>query len=274
MLATSILPTAQRLARPTPATRSPSTRPAPAATISRNTCCSRDHDQQHADDDLSRYSSAFDPKGDLVTYGSTTVDGNSGDSVLTYAPGSKGATLPEYAFAFSSPGLYYPGPSGLTVDSGGNVYLNGTFKNGFGSASGMYVAAAADIGNPAAQPARYIPWDKTTGLTAGRTTGVALDKSVEPFIGYFVESGSGTSATCQGAANVYAAGVKGGETDKPPLRTLTLDGVLTQGTDCTNSFSPLRFYYPSIAMYAGADLSWPMASTTRSPSTPRALTVT
>ncbi|HLY03655.1 MAG TPA: hypothetical protein VKR56_14310 [Candidatus Cybelea sp.] len=197
---------------------------------------------------------AFDPKGRLVTYGSTTVDGNTGDSVLTYAAGSKNATPPECAFSFQNPGLYYPGPSGLTVDSAGNVYLNGTFKNGFGSVYGMYVAAAADVCKASIQPARYLPWDNITGLDAGRTTGVALDTSAEPFIGYFVENGSGSGATCQAAANVYAAGAKGGETDKKPLRTLTLDGVLTQGKDCTNTFSPLRFYYPSIAMYAGATL--------------------
>ena len=33
---------------------------------------------------------AFDPSGRLVTYGATTVDGNTGNAVMTYAAASKG----------------------------------------------------------------------------------------------------------------------------------------------------------------------------------------
>jgi hypothetical protein len=196
----------------------------------------------------------FDPSGRLVTYGATTVDGNTGNAVMTYAAGSTGATAPEYAFAFSSPAIYYPGPTGLTTDSSNNFYLNGTFKSGFGSAYGMYVAAATDIGNPAANPTRTIPWDSTTKLGAGFTSNVALNKSAEIFIANFVKTGSGSSATCQAATNVYSGGAGGGTTDDPPLRVLTLDGIATKGTACTNTFSPLLFYFPEIVIYGGSAL--------------------
>jgi hypothetical protein len=196
----------------------------------------------------------FDPSGRLVTYGATTVDNNSSNAVLTYAAGSSGSAAPEYAFAFQSPALYYPGPTGTAIDSAGNVYLNGTFKSGFGSAYGMYVAAAADIGNPSAQPARTIPWDSTTQLIPGLTSDVALNKSAEIFIGNFVKTGSGSNEVCQAGTNVYAAGSGGGVTDSPPLRGLTLDGIRTQGTDCKNTFSPLLFYFPEIVVYGGSAL--------------------
>ncbi|MFY9738521.1 MAG: hypothetical protein WAK11_05640 [Candidatus Cybelea sp.] len=196
----------------------------------------------------------FDPSGRLVTYGATAADGNTGNAVLTYAAGSTGPAAPEYAFAFSSPAIYYPGPTGLTTDSANNFYLNGTFKSGFGSAYGMYVAAAADIGNPAANPARTIPWDSKTKLAAGFTSDVALNASAEIFIANNVKTGSGSSATCQAASNVYSAGAGGGVTDDPPLRIATLDGIQTKGTDCTNTFSPLLFYFPEIQIYAGSAL--------------------
>lgn len=197
---------------------------------------------------------AFDPSGRLVTYGATTVDGNTGNAVLTYAAESSGPAAPEYAFAFQSPALYYPGPSGLTIDSKNNFYLNGTFKSGFGSAYGMYVAAAADIGNPDAQPARTIPWDSTTKLNPGFTTDVTLNESAEIFIGNVVKSGSGSGSKCQGTANVYSAGAGGGVTDDPPLRALAFDGIATEGSDCSGSFGPLHFYFPEIQIYGGSAL--------------------
>jgi len=196
----------------------------------------------------------FDPSGRLVTYGASSVDKNAGDAVLTYATGSSGPAAPAYAFDFQSPTLYYPGPSGIAIDSTNNVYLNGTFKLGFGSQSGLYVAEAADIGNPYAQPSRTIPWDSYTKLTAGLTTDVALNTSGEIFIGNVVKSGSGSGTTCQAAANVYAAGAGSGYTDNPPLRTLVLSGIRTQGSDCTNISNPLDFYFPEIQMYGGSAL--------------------
>jgi hypothetical protein len=199
---------------------------------------------------------AFDPSGRLVTYGATNVDGNTGNAVMTYAEASKGGskTDPEYAFAFQSPTLYYPGPTGLTIDPANNFYLNGTFKSGFGSAYGMYVNLAANIGKPDAQPSRLIAWNKTTKLSAGFTSDVALDKSAEIFIANYVKTGSGSSSTCQGATNVYGAGASGSGSGDSPTRILTLDQVQTQGTDCTNTFSPLLFYYPEIVIYGGSSL--------------------
>jgi len=199
---------------------------------------------------------AFDPSGRLVTYGATNVDGNTGNAVMTYAAASKGGsqTDPEYAFAFGSLAIYYPGPTGLTTDSSNNFYLNGTFKSGFGSDSGTYVNAAANIGNPSAPVARTLPWNSTTKLTPGFTSDVALNESAEIYIANFVKTGSGSSATCQGATNVYAAGTSGSGSGEPPLRVLALDQIQTQGTDCTNTFSPLLFYYPEIVIYGGSAL--------------------
>ena len=197
---------------------------------------------------------AFDPSGSLVTYGATTVDGNTGNAVMTYAASSTGATDPEYAFAFSSPAIYYPGPTGLTIDSADNFYLNGTFKSGFGSAYGMYVNAAANIGNPSAEPSRELLWNSTTKLSPGFTSDVALNKSAEIYIANYVKTGSGSSATCQAATNVYAAGASGSGSGESPTRILTLDQIQTRGTDCANTFSPLLFYFPEIQIYGGSAL--------------------
>jgi hypothetical protein len=196
----------------------------------------------------------FDPTGRLVTYGATSVDNNAGDAVLIYPAGSKGPATPEDAFAFNSPTIHYSGPSGLAIDANNNFYLNGTFKLGFGNAYGMYAAAAADIGNPGASPARTIPWDTKTKLSPGETTNVALNKSGEIFIANVLKNGSGSGTTCQAAVNVYAAGAQSGSTDAPPLRTLTLDGIKAAGSDCTNTFNPLLFYFPEIQIYGGSTL--------------------
>ncbi|MFY9718140.1 MAG: hypothetical protein WAK16_00720 [Candidatus Cybelea sp.] len=192
---------------------------------------------------------AFDPSDRLVTYGATTVDGNTGDAVLTYAKGSSGKKAPEYGFAFSSPTLYYAGPTGLAIDAGNNFYLNGAFKSGFATAYGLYVNSAADIGNPGATPTRTIPWSSYTGLTPGLTTDVALDKSGEIFIGNVVKTGSGSGAACQAAANVYAAGTGSGSGKDKLLRRLTLDGIRTQGSDCTGSRNPLVNFFPEVQIY-------------------------
>ena len=197
---------------------------------------------------------SFDPTGRLVTYGATTVNDNAGDAVLTYAAGSSGPATPQHGFAFNSPTIHYSGPSGLAIDASGNVYLNGTFKLGFGNAYGMYAAPAADIGNPGATPSRIIPWDDKTKLSPGTTTGIALNKSGEIFIANILKSGSGGGTTCQAAVNVYSAGATSGSTDGAPLRTLTLDGINAQGTDCTNTFNPLLFYFPEIQIYGGSTL--------------------
>jgi hypothetical protein len=191
----------------------------------------------------------FDSSDRLVTYGATAVDGNGGDAVMTYAKGANGKVAPEYAFSFSSPVIHYAGPTGLTLDRAGNFYLNGSFKTGFGNDYGMYVNAAANIGLAYAAPSRYIPWDPKTELDTSYVSNVALDKSGEVLIGKIAPSGSGSGATCQAETNVYDPGAGGGETDKKPLRTLVLDGVATQGTQCTNQADPRYFYFPTISIY-------------------------
>jgi len=193
----------------------------------------------------------FDPSGDLVTYGSTGVDGNGGnDAVLTYSPGSMGAVAPAYGWAFVAPLLTYPGPTGLAIDASGNFYVNGALHTSLGPSYGTFVAPAADIGNPAVNPSRTIPWNySNTQLPPLFTTDVAIDASGEPFIANSVTQGSGSSTSCQGNANVYSASPSGGVTNVPPLRVLTLGGVLTKNSQCGNPTYPLVPYFPSITLF-------------------------
>ena len=193
---------------------------------------------------------SIDPSGDLVTYGATGIDGIGGnDAVLTYSPGSSGPVAPAQAWAFVSPLLDYAGPTGLALDSTGNFYVNGALHTSLGPSYGLFVAPASDNGNPAVSPSRTIPWDSTTELTPGRTTNVSLDTSGEIFIANFTLQGSGSNASCQGNANVYAASPSGGITDVPPLRVLALDGVFTANPQCASPTNPLAAYFPSITLY-------------------------
>ncbi|MGC9993439.1 MAG: hypothetical protein ABSD52_13740 [Candidatus Cybelea sp.] len=192
---------------------------------------------------------AFDSSGRLVTYGATDVDKNTGDAALTYAAGSSGSAAPEYGWNFNDPDISYAGPTGLTLDSSGNFYVNGALHTALGPSYGLFVASAADIGNPDANAARTIPWDSTTELGEGQTTEVAISTSGEILVGNTVTQGSGSSASCQARVNVFAAGAGGGKTDDPPLRVLTLDGISTDNSECTSSRDPLVPFYPAIALY-------------------------
>ncbi|HLY01591.1 MAG TPA: hypothetical protein VKR56_03755 [Candidatus Cybelea sp.] len=192
---------------------------------------------------------AFDSTGRLVTYGATDVDKNTGDAVLTYAAGSTGPAAPQHGWNFYDPAIEYAGPTGLALDSGGNFYVNGALHTSIGPNYGLFVASAADIGNPDANAARTIPWDSTTQLEQGQTTEVALGSSGEIFIGNTVTQGSGSSTSCQARVNVFAAGAGGGKTDGRPLRVLTLDGISTDNSECTSSRDPLVPFYPAIALY-------------------------
>jgi hypothetical protein len=192
---------------------------------------------------------SFDSSGDLVTYGATSVDGNTGDAVLTYAPGSEGAAEPLHGFDFANPVLRYGGPTGLTLDGSGNFYVNGALHTPLGPSYGLFTALASDVGNPQANPARTIPWNpSTTQLTPGITTNVALDSSSEIFIANTL-LGGGSSSTCQGRANVFAAGANGGVTNVPPLRILSLDGVFSSNPLCASPRDPRAPFFPTIAMY-------------------------
>lgn len=192
----------------------------------------------------------FDSAGDLVTYGATAVDGNNGgDAVLTYAPGSTKAAAPLHGWNFSSPTVDYSGPTGLALDGAGNFYVNGALHTSLGPSYGLFVAAASDVGNPSADVARTIPWDSTTELNPGVTGNVALDDSGEIVIANSSVEGSGSTASCQGRANVFAAGATGGTTDVKPLRVLNLSGIFTQNSDCDSPRSILAPFFPSIAFY-------------------------
>lgn len=186
--------------------------------------------------------------GGLVTYGATTVDGNSGDAVLTYAAGATGNTAPVHGWDFYSPALYYAGPAGLAVDASGNFYMSGALHGTLGPSFGIFVTAASDIGNPRANPARTVPWDQTTQITNGATN-VALDSSGEIVVGNPQVTFVGSSAACQGRVNIFAAGASGGVTDNKPLRVLTLKGIYTKNSLCASPRSPLQPFYPSVAMY-------------------------
>lgn len=191
----------------------------------------------------------FDPSNRLVTYGSTDVDKNAGDAVLTYAAGSSGKAAPEYGWQFDTPQIRYAGPTGLALDSSGNFYVNGALHTELGPNDGLYINSAANIGNPESPPARYFPWDDTTGLESGFTTNDVLNGSGEIFIGNAVSAGSGSKTSCQARASVFAAGASGGETDKKPLRVLTFDGIGTNNPQCTSSNNTLVSYFPAIAIY-------------------------
>ena len=196
---------------------------------------------------------SFDSTGRLVTYGATIVDGNGGnDAVLTYAAASKGATAPQHGWDFNQPQISYAGPTGLALDAKDDFYVNGALHTTLGPSYGLYVAPASDIGNPSTDPARTIPWDSTTKLQQGLTTGVAVASSGEILIGKSVTQGSGSSSSCQGAVNVYSAGAGGGVTDQPPLRTLTLEGVFTTNSQCVSNRYPLSAFFPSIANYGSS----------------------
>jgi hypothetical protein len=193
---------------------------------------------------------SFDPSGDLVTYGATAIDGIDGnDAVLTYAPGSSGPAAPINAWAFASPTLDYAGPTGLALDNQGNFYVNGELHSALGPSPGLNTALASDNGDPSVAPARTIPWDSTTELTPGLTTNVALSDAGEIFIANTTTQGSGTSTSCQGRANVYAASPSGGITDVPPVRVLTLAGVHTANSQCDQPGNPLVPFFPSVTLY-------------------------
>ncbi len=191
----------------------------------------------------------FNASGGLVTYGATSVDSNIGDAVLTYAPNATGAATPQDAWNFASPVISYAGPTGLALDGSGNFYVAGALKTALGPQYGVYVNPAIDLNNPQSTPSRTIPWDSTTGLTPGDTTNVSLDASGEPYVANsLVTFGSGSNVTCQGRANVFASGATGNG-DVPPLRVLTLKGIVTTNVQCVSSRSPLQPFYPSIAVY-------------------------
>ncbi len=192
---------------------------------------------------------SFDPSGDLVTYGATSVDGNGGDAVLTYAPGSTGAAAPAHAWAFASPQIRYAGPTGLALDAAGNFYVNGALHTSLGPSYGLFTALASDAGNPQTNPARTIPWDATTKLIPGLARNVSLDSSGEIFIANIELVGSGSYRPCQGRANVFAASPSGGITDVPPLRTLVLSSVFTKNTQCASPRDPRAAFYPTITLY-------------------------
>jgi hypothetical protein len=146
--------------------------------------------------------------------------------------------------------LYYPGPTGLTIDSSNNFYVNGSLHSILGNSPGLYVVSANDINNPKASAARTIPWNSSvTQLEPGFTSNVSLDSSGEIFIGVWGPQGSGSNKICQAAVNVYSAGAGGGITDNPPLRVLTLGTVATQGNACYSSRNPLLPYFPTIQLY-------------------------
>jgi hypothetical protein len=187
---------------------------------------------------------AFDPSGRLVTYGATSVDNNAGDAVLTYAAGSTNDAVPVYGWDFGSPTLRYSGPTGLAVDSSNNFYVNGALHTSLGPSDGLFVNPASQIGDPTGTPSRTILWSDAE-LTPGLTFNVALNQSGEIFIGNAISEGSGSSATCQGRANVYAAGASGGS--DTPIRKLTFSGVST--TNCQASKGPLLGFFPSIQLY-------------------------
>jgi hypothetical protein len=193
---------------------------------------------------------AFNSSGGLVTYGATTIGGNTGDAVLTYAPGATGSATPQAGWNFASPAITYSGPTGLALDSSDNFYVIGALRTALGPQYGIYVNPAADLDNPQSTASRKVPYDTTTELTAGDTTNVSLDGSGEVYAANnLVTFGTGSNVTCQGRVNVFAAGANGGTTDNPPLRIVTFQGVVTTNEQCVSARSPLQPFFPYIQTY-------------------------
>lgn len=191
---------------------------------------------------------AFDPAGNLITYGATSVDANTGDAVLAYAPASSGPVAPLHAWSFATPTLRYAGPTGLALDAGGNAYVNGALHTALGPSYGIFTNTALNASNPSASPARTIPWDAKTLLSPGQVSNVSLDASGEIYAGNYAVSRTGTTS-CQAQVNVFASGATGGTTDVAPLRTLGLSGVSTTNPLCYSPNNPLAGYYPAIFAY-------------------------
>ena len=186
--------------------------------------------------------------------------------MLTYAAGSTGATDPEYGFDFLRRRSTIHGPTGFAIDSANNFYVNGTLKSGFGSAYGLFVNAAANIGDPSASRSRKLPWNSTTELSAGIHHQRRAEQERGDLYRQLRHDGQRQQCHLSGRANVYAAGASGSGSGESPTRILTLERIQTQGTDCANTLSPLLFYFPSIQLYAARRSSWPTRSTTRSTS--------
>jgi hypothetical protein len=192
---------------------------------------------------------SLDAHGDLVTYGATAVDGNTGDSVVIYAPNSTGATAPAHAWSFASPQIHYAGPTGLALDSASDFYVNGALKTSLGPSYGIFVNTAQNDGNPSATPSRTVPWNATTKLLEGQVSDVALDTSGEVYVGNYTVNGSGSTPSCQAQANVFAAGSGGGTTDIAPLRVAQFRDVTTTNSLCFSPSNPLAGYYPFVVLY-------------------------
>lgn len=192
---------------------------------------------------------AIDKAGDVVTYGATSVDGNSGDAVVIYAPGSNGAVAPAHAWNFVTPQIRYAGPTGLALDSTGNFYVNGILHTSLGPSYGVFANLAQNESNPAAPVSRTIPWDATTQLTPGFVSDVTIDSSGAVDVGNFALTGT-TTLSCQGEANIFSGGATGGTTDNPPLRVVTFAGVTTTNPLCYKPNNPLAGYFPYVTAYA------------------------
>jgi hypothetical protein len=190
----------------------------------------------------------FNSSGGLVVYGATTVDGNTGDAVLTYAPSATGAATPQDGWNFATPVISYSGPTGLALDAGNNFYVAGGLKTALGPQYGVYVNPAAQLDNPESTASRVIPWNGTAELTPGDTSNVSLDASGEIYVANnSVTFGTGSSVTCQGRVNVFSAGTTGNTA--APLRIVTLQGVVTTNDACVSPRSPLQPFFPSIQTY-------------------------
>ena len=194
---------------------------------------------------------SLDSSSGLVTYGATDVCKNAGnDAMLIYPAGAKDQVAPADAWGFASPTLSYAGPTGLALDASGNFYVNGALRSTLGPSYGLFIVPASDDCNPAVSPSRTIPWESQTKLEPGETTNVSLADSGEIYIANVELEGSGSYPSCQGRANVFSAGDSGGNITV--LRTLTLDTVYTDNSQCDSQRNSLQPFFPTIAVYGSA----------------------
>jgi hypothetical protein len=188
----------------------------------------------------------FDSSGDLVTIGTTTINGGNGTTAeaLVFRAGASGNSVdPINAWNFGSPYISLSGQTGgyvssLATDGGGYTYVAGGLANSpLSNAPGIYVAPPGASGN-AVHASRIVPDGTTTTIPTsvidGTLAATALDGSGTIYESQF-NGGEfvGGQILLIGQINVFSAGATGGTTNVAPVRSITgtpINLIVGQGT--------------------------------------------
>ena len=208
---------------------------------------------------------SFDPSGDLVTYGATNVDGNGGnDAVLTYAVRQlRGRRRRRTAGASRRRRSATPARPGSRSTAPATSTSTARCTRRSDSQYGLFVASAADIGNPQANPARTIPWDTTTKLTPGSRRNVSLDSSGEIFIAQHARSRQRQLDGLPRARERLRRRRRRRNDRRPAAaRCSSLDGVFTQNVRrATRPRDPRAAFFPAIRSTARRSSSRTISTT-------------